>query len=223
MWIADVPLVTTWRLRLKPRVSAALRVRRYNSSVQLASIKLKGRSRIKIVERPPRTTTYNSVIRQGRGPLSWPRPCRVEAMRDARRRPRGYNRADIIRFARMQAITSSCFTQRGQRCRDRESWRRAVNDSPEVPQKIALPPIRPWETGSALHALKQHARLLTCPSSAAPGGASTLSGCCNLRGCGRPRAACQQRSTAADRVGCPPCPGFWPSRCRCCRTARPRA
>ena len=26
-WIADVPLVTAWRLRLKPRVSTALRVR----------------------------------------------------------------------------------------------------------------------------------------------------------------------------------------------------
>ena len=36
-WIADVPLVTAWRLRPKPRVSTALRVRRYNSSVQFSA------------------------------------------------------------------------------------------------------------------------------------------------------------------------------------------
>ena len=44
-WIADVPLVTTWRLRLKPRVSAALRVRRYNSSVQFCHLLLIRRRR----------------------------------------------------------------------------------------------------------------------------------------------------------------------------------
>ena len=45
---------------------------------------------------------------------------------------------------------------------------------------------------------------------AAPGGASTPSGCCSRTACGRPPAACQRRSGAAGRAGCPPCPGSWP-------------
>ena len=44
----------------------------------------------------------------------------------------------------------------------------------------------------------------------APGGAWTPSGCCSQTACGRPRAACRQRSGAVDPGGCPLCPGSWP-------------
>merc|ERR1711988_1438781 len=49
---------------------------------------------------------------------------------------------------------------------------------------------------------------ITCPrAGAAPGAASTLSGCCSLKACAHLPAACQRRSSAADPEGCPPCPG----------------
>ena len=40
--------------------------------------------------------------------------------------------------------------------------------------------------------------------------------------CGRPPAACRQRSGAADPGGCPPCPGSSASRSRWCPKARHR-
>merc|ERR1712100_806819 len=60
-------------------------------------------------------------------------------------------------------------------------------------------------------------------ASAARGGASPPFGCCSPTECGRPRAACRRKSDAVGREGCPPCPGFWPSRSQLCRRARRRA
>jgi hypothetical protein len=48
------------------------------------------------------------------------------------------------------------------------------------------------------------------------------SGCCSQTGFGRPRAACQRRSIAADPGGFPPCPGSWTWHCRSCRRTRPQ-
>ena len=58
-------------------------------------------------------------------------------------------------------------------------------------------------------------------ASAAPGAGWTPSGCCSRPECGRPPAACQQKSGAAGLGGCPPCPGFWTSHSQWCRTTPP--
>ncbi|KAF5218269.1 hypothetical protein ECC02_008847 [Trypanosoma cruzi] len=58
---------------------------------------------------------------------------------------------------------------------------------------------------------------------AAQGAAWTPSGCCSLRACGRPPAACQRRSGAAGPAECPPCPGSSPSRSQWCCWIPPRA
>merc|ERR1712085_67086 len=45
------------------------------------------------------------------------------------------------------------------------------------------------------------------PAAGAQGAECSPSGCYSPGECGRPRAACQRRSDAADQGGCPPCPG----------------
>ena len=57
--------------------------------------------------------------------------------------------------------------------------------------------------------LEHHKLDVSCISRHAdegPGAGSTLSGCCSHSECDHLPAACQQRSDAAGRVECPPCP-----------------